>query len=92
MAIRSIRSAALRQLWEDDDASGLPPKDIRRLRTILLGLHAAAERRDLQRLRGIHRLRGDLDGYWSARVDRHRRVVFRYEDGDAYDIDYPGYH
>ena len=31
-------------------------------------------------------------GYWAADVDRHRRVVFRYEVGDAYGIDYPGYH
>ena len=50
------------------------------------------ERRDLQRLRGIHRLRGNLAGYWAVRVDRQRRVVFRYEDGDAYDIEYLGYH
>ena len=92
MAIRSIRSTVLRRLWEDDDVRGLPPKDLRRLRAILLGLHTAAERRDLQRLRGIHRLRGNLAGYWAVRVDRQRRVVFRYEDGDAYDIEYPGYH
>ena len=26
-----------------------------------------------------------------TRVDRHRRVGCRHEDGDAYDIDYPGY-
>ena len=36
MAIRSIRSTVLRRLWEDDDVRGLPPKDLRRLRAILL--------------------------------------------------------
>ena len=40
---------------------------------------------------GIHRLRGNLAGYWATRVNRYGRVIFRFEDGSARDIDLVDY-
>jgi proteic killer suppression protein len=40
----------------------------------------------------LHQLSGDMKGYWSVTVSGNYRIVFRFEDGDAYDIDYLDYH
>ena len=41
---------------------------------------------------GLHALTGDLAGYYAVRVSGNWRVTFRFEDGDATDIDYVDYH
>ena len=41
---------------------------------------------------GLHRLSGDLKGFWSVTVSRNWRIVFRFEEGDAFDVDFLDYH
>jgi toxin HigB-1 len=41
---------------------------------------------------GLHALKGDLKGYWAATVRANRRVIFRFEDGKALDVDLVDYH
>lgn len=41
---------------------------------------------------GLHLLRGDRSGSWAVRVSGNWRVVFRFEAGDAHDVDYVDYH
>ncbi len=38
------------------------------------------------------RLKGDRVGYWAVTVSRNWRVVFRFEGGDATDVDLIDYH
>ena len=40
----------------------------------------------------LHRLKGDLKGFWSVIVRANWRVIFRFEEGDAYDVDLIDYH
>ena len=40
----------------------------------------------------LHKLSGDREGFWSVSVSGNWRVIFRFEDGDAYDVDYLDYH
>ena len=40
----------------------------------------------------LHPLKGDRAGQWSVRVTGNRRVVFRFEDGEAVDVDLIDYH
>jgi proteic killer suppression protein len=35
---------------------------------------------------------GDLKGFWSITVRANWRVIFRFEDGEALDIDLVDYH
>ncbi len=37
-------------------------------------------------------LKGNLKGFYSIRINRQFRIVFRYEDGNAYDIYITDYH
>ncbi len=40
----------------------------------------------------LHRLKGDLAGFWAVTVRANWRIVFRFEDGHAVDVDYLDYH
>jgi proteic killer suppression protein len=91
--IGSFRHKGLRQLHEDDRAKGVDPSQVRKLKQILLVLQAAQqiEALNLPTFR-LHQLSGDLKGFWSITVRANWRVVFRFEDGKALDIDLVDYH
>lgn len=91
--IRSIRHKGLRHLFEDDDARGVNADHVEKLRDILARLNAAraASDMDLPGFR-LHPLRGDLKGFWAVTVRANWRVVFKFADGDASDVDYVDYH
>ena len=57
-------------------------------------LNGAAELADLQSPPGnrLEALRGDLAGFHSIRVNDQWRIVFRWADGDAYDVRVVDYH
>lgn len=40
----------------------------------------------------LHPLRGEFEGVWSVIVRANWRVIFRFTDGDAWDVDYLDYH
>jgi proteic killer suppression protein len=40
----------------------------------------------------LHRLKGEWKGYWSVTISGNWRIVFRFEDGDAFDLDLVDYH
>jgi proteic killer suppression protein len=57
-------------------------------------LNAARDLRDLQSPPGnrLEALKGDLKGYHSIRVNEQWRVVFRWREGDAFDVRLTDYH
>jgi len=40
----------------------------------------------------LKKLRGNLQEYWSLRINRQWRIIFRFEKGDAFDVDIVDYH
>jgi toxin HigB-1 len=40
----------------------------------------------------LHRLKGELSDYWSLTVSGNWRLIFRFEEADAYDLDLVDYH
>jgi proteic killer suppression protein len=91
--IRSIRHRGLRRLFDHDDRSKLRPDMIEKIVLLLTRLDAAVTIEDMRvQGFGLHRLSGDLKGFWSVTVSRNWRIVFRFEDGDAFDVDFLDYH
>jgi len=41
---------------------------------------------------GLHPLKGSLKGFWAVMVSGNWRVIFRFENGNAIDVDYLDYH
>jgi proteic killer suppression protein len=91
--IRSIRHKGLKRFYEDADPRGVMAEHVVKLRDILVRLDAARTVEDMG-LPGfrLHPLKGGVKGYWAVTVRANWRVVFRFEDGDALDVDYVDYH
>jgi proteic killer suppression protein len=41
---------------------------------------------------GLHMLKGSRAGYWAVTINGPWRLVFRFADGDAYDVEILDYH
>jgi toxin HigB-1 len=64
-----------------------------KLRDILARLDAASTVADMD-LPGfrLHPLKGELKGFWAVTVRANWRVIFRFAEGEALDVDYVDYH
>ncbi len=93
LMIKSLRHKGLKRYYEKGDARRLPATMVARLRLILADLDAAEKNQDLN-LPGyrLHRLKGDLKGFWAIDATGNWRVVFRLDAGDVYDVDLIDYH
>lgn len=91
--IESFRHKGLRRLYEDDDRKLLPQQLVGRIREILTALDAAETLEGLNRPSfRLHPLKGEFKGYWAVSVRANWRVVFRFADGKASDVDFVDYH
>ena len=88
-----IRHKGLRELYARDDAKRLPPERVERVRDMLTALDDAVRpgNMDIPGYR-LHPLRGDMEGFWSVTVSKNYRIVFRFRDGEALDVDLVDYH
>jgi proteic killer suppression protein len=91
--IASIRHKGLKRLYEDDDPRGVKAEHVEKLLDILARLDAAGivADMDLPAFK-LHPLKGDRKGLWAVTVRANWRVIFRFDDGEAQDVDYIDYH
>ena len=89
MGIRSIRHRGLKQLYESGEARGLPAAMVPKIADILLAIDEATHPQDVALFPGwrLHPLKGSRRGLWSVTVTGDWRVIFRFERGDAFDVD-----
>ena len=95
--IASFRDRATEALFHGERGKGgrripseLRPAAVRKLDM----LNAATELRDLRAPPGnrLETLKGDLRGKHSIRINDQWRIVFRWEAGDAHDVEITDYH
>ena len=91
--LKTFRHKGLKRLFENDDPSGVRADQVRRIRSVLAHLDGAQHPSDLD-LPGyrLHPLRGERKGHWSVTISGNWRIIFRFEDGDAFDTDLVDYH
>ena len=83
----------LRALFELHDARRLNNDHVARIERILSDLDAAESAYDMNHPSyRLHPLKGDRRGLWSVRVSGNWRIVFRFVDGEAVDVDLIDYH
>ena len=69
------------------------PDLVERIRIILAALDAANAIDAMNRPSfPLHPLKGDWKGYWAVTVRANWRIVFRFEEGSAFDVDLVDYH
>ena len=91
--IQGFRSRALKRFFEKGDASRIRADHREVVRDILARLNASLtpEDMDLPGFR-LHPLKGAYAGFWAVTVRANWRVIFRFQDGHAVDVDYVDYH
>lgn len=91
--IGTFRHKGLRLLFEDGDRRKVPSAYVAKIERILARLDVASEpgHMDLPGFR-LHPLKGDRAGFWSVAVSGNWRIVFRFEGGNACDVDLLDYH
>lgn len=91
--IESFQHKGLRLFFEDDNPSKLQAHHVEKIRRILYRLDEAETIDDLNVVGwALHPLSGKYKGFWAVKVNGNWRIIFRFENGNAYDIDYLDYH
>ena len=93
MVIETFRHRGLKRLFQKDDPSGIRADLVSRVKDVLAHLDRASHPLDLN-LPGyrLHHLKGELKGMRSVTISGNWRIIFRFESGDAYDVDLVDYH
>ena len=96
MKIRNVVHRGLRRFIQHNDASGLAPAVVERVRNILTFLQEMEDARELRDIPSwkAHQLTGDRKGTWSLTVTRNCRITFRIDQSEReiLDLDYEDYH
>jgi len=92
--IKSIKSKKLKRFFDRGDVAALPAGQAEKISDVLAALDTAAEPSEVGLFPGwrLHPLKGDLKGFWSVTITGNWRLIFRFEDGDAFDVDLVDYH
>jgi proteic killer suppression protein len=91
--IRNIKHGGLRRLYQKHDRSGLRPDIADKAELYLSALDTAENVGELDITGfGFHALRGNLRGLYSVSVSRNHRIIFGFENGEAFDVDLVDYH
>jgi len=92
--IRTFGDKEAERLFRREAGRKLPPPVQRVALRKLLLLDAAELLDDLRVPPGnrLEKLRGDRKGQYSIRINDQWRVCFRWEDGDAYEVEIADYH
>jgi len=91
--IRSVKGSPTRRFVEGG-RSRFTGLDATLARQRLSELNAAPSLAAIRPLRsvGLHKLKRDRKGYWAIKVNGPWRIVFRFDDGNAYDVEIVDYH
>jgi toxin HigB-1 len=96
MKIRSIVHKGLKRLFAEDNAKGVPPDTVDKLRNMLAFLDDMEHPEELHCLPSwkAHALTGDRKGTWSLSVTRNRRLTFRIDtaEQEICDLNLEDYH
>ena len=91
--IKSFKHKGLEKFYTKGSTAGIKPEHATRINDRLAFLNAAQTIDDMDKPGyRLHPLRGDKEGLWAINVSGNWRIVFKFEDGDAYIVNYEDYH
>lgn len=91
--IKSFKHKGLEKLFLNSDASKVNQEHAKRIKLILAIIHKAKIVEDINFIgANLHELKGDRKEIWSVTVRANWRITFKFENGNAYILDYEDYH
>jgi proteic killer suppression protein len=92
----SIRDKGVRLLYVEDEAKGVPPECVEKIRAMLGFIDAMDDEQELVTipLWKAHQLKGNRKGTWSLTVTGNYRLTFDVDNAtkEVSDIDFEDYH
>ena len=92
--IESFGDSATESIYRGTRVRGLPDGIQERARRKLRMINQARIVEDLKVPPGnrLEHLKGNLNGFWSIRINQQWRVIFRWQDGSKHDVKIIDYH
>ena len=92
--IKTFADRQTEQLYLAGRSRRYPPEIARRAARKLEQVNAASRIEDLQVPPGnrLHELHGDREGQHAISINDQWRICFRFQDGDAYEVEVCNYH
>ena len=91
--IKSFKHKGLKKFFTTGSTAGIQAAHATKISDRLAFLHSAVTIEDMN-IPGyrLHQLKGKKKDLWAVDVSGNWRIVFRFEDGDAYVVNYEDYH
>lgn len=91
--IKSFKHKGLQIFYETGSSVGIQSNHKNKLRLILVALETSQTIDDMN-IPGfrLHPLKGKMKGYYSVSVNGNWRITFKFENGNAYIVNYEDYH
>ena len=92
--IRSFKDKETQKLFMGRRSKAVSGQAVRRAQIKLAQLDQVESVEELKIPPGnrLHALGGDREGQWAIRINDRYRICFRFESGDAYDVEATDYH
>ena len=92
--IKTFADRETEELFRSGKSRRVPPDVARRALRKLEAVHVATKVTDLRVPPGnrLHALKSDRAGQHAIAVNDQWRICFRFDDGDAYDVEFYDYH
>ena len=92
--IQTFATSETERFFATGKSRRLPPEIFKRAAMRLMQLNGAVRIEDLRfpPSNKLEALVHDRAGQWSTRINDQWRICFRFEDGDAYDVEIVDYH
>lgn len=92
--IRSFGSTATKEIWHGNFTKALPNQIQQVARRKLRMINNAQNMNDLRvpPANRLEKLKGDLAGYHSIRINDQWRIIFTWRQSDAYQVEIVDYH
>lgn len=91
--IKNFKHKGLAKFFTTGSTAGIQAAHAAKIRDRLAFLHSAVTIEDMN-IPGyrLHQLKGKKKDLWAVDISGNWRIVFRFEDGDAYVVNYEDYH
>ncbi|MDM3872184.1 type II toxin-antitoxin system RelE/ParE family toxin [Porticoccus sp. W117] len=91
--IKSFKHKGLEKFFTTGSTAGIQPAHATKISDRLAFLNAATCIEDMNKPGyRLHPLKGNLKQHWAITVSGNWRITFRFENGDAYVVNYEDYH
>ncbi|MBI2743639.1 MAG: type II toxin-antitoxin system RelE/ParE family toxin [Chlamydiales bacterium] len=93
MAIKSFKHKGLKKFFDSGSKAGIQAAHAKKIELVLDLLNSAMEAKDMNFPGSdFHLLKGGLKGFYSVHVNGNWTIIFRFENGEAIDVNLIDHH